>query len=744
MKIAYTFNLRLSNAEDEAEFDAPETVDAVAAALAGGGHLVERIDAACPVAELCARLAACAPDLVFNTAEGRRGPAREAFFPALFDELGLPYTGSDAHVLTLTLDKWLTKMVLASVGIDTPRARFVKPEDLRRNGEAAAMGLAFPVIVKPNFEGSSKGIAEDAVATHPSALGGLLAQALRAYPSGVLVEEFVAGTDVTVPYVEGTRDGVLEPVEVIIAPEDQGRMNLFDFRLKNQEPGRVQFRCPSDLPRDVVARLKAVTRLAVRTLRLRDVARVDFRVAEDGRLHLLEANALPSLARDGSLLAAAAREGLTFDETIAEVVASAARRQGLPVPVPEKARRKTERLRVGFTFNVKRVDSKGGNDTEAEYDAPETIGAIRDAIESHGHEVVLLEATGELPRVLADADVDLVFNIAEGVTGRNREAAVPALCELMNIPYTGSDAATLSIALDKALSKRVLKQHGIKTAEFQVMETGREKLSPLLRYPLIVKPNQEGSSKGVSAVGSVVDSEPSLRAAVRDLIDRYRQPALIEDYISGREFTVGLLQTEKRLRVLPPMEIVFKDKSNARPVYDFQIKQDWEKHVAYECPAKLAPQDLRAIERVVRDTFEALDCRDVARVDLRMTAAGEPYVIEINPLPGLTPGYSDLCLIATAAGIEYRALIGEILAGGLRRLRQKRRAARTREGQSKDPDKDARGSEPSSAAQARGLELVAGRNGGTPAPVVVRPIASPLAPAGAVVHQPGQQPGQDD
>ena len=153
---------------------------------------------------------------------------------------------------------------------------------------------------------------------------------------------------------------------------------------------------------------------------------------------------------------------------------------------------------------MKRVATKGGNDTEAEYDAPETIDAIRDALESYGHVVIPLEATAELPRQLIESPVDLVFNIAEGVSGRNREAVVPALCELMGIPYTGSDAATLSIALDKALSKRVLREHGILTPEFQVMETGRERLSPKLKFPLIVKPNQEGSSKGVSAHVSVV------------------------------------------------------------------------------------------------------------------------------------------------------------------------------------------------------------------------------------------------
>jgi D-alanine-D-alanine ligase len=336
------------------------------------------------------------------------------------------------------------------------------------------------------------------------------------------------------------------------------------------------------------------------------------------------------------------------------------------------SRRKAQPIRVGFTYNVKR--SHDGDD-EAEWDPPETIIAIANALARAGHIVVHLEATPDLPRVLAEADVDLIFNIAEGVEGRNREAQVPALCELINIPYTGSDSATLALALDKALAKRILRQHGILTPEFQVFSSGREKLHPWLaqKFPLIVKPNAEGSSKGISGAG-VVDDEPALRAAVTALIEKYRQPALVEEYISGREFTVGLLG-DKRPRILPPMEICFKDTSKTRPVYDFEIKQEWEKHVSYECPAKLSPAELRSVERAARETFTALDCRDVARIDLRMNREGQVYVLEVNPLPGLTPDYSDLVLISKAAGITYRTLIGEILAGSLKRLREKRREA---------------------------------------------------------------------
>ena len=674
MKIAFTHNLRLTDSEDEAEFDSIETVDAIANGLRAGGHEVEKIEVTGPASHLAARIESFAPDLIFNTAEGRRGRSREAFYPALFEELGFPYTGSDAYVMTVTLDKWMTKLVLGAQGIDTPRARLVIPDDMQRGRDIGLLGLAYPVIVKPNYEGSSKGISDEAVARDLRTLMEILPRALRRYPAGVLVEEFVPGTDVTVPFLEGLGDdGVLMPVDYVIDPAAKTRFNIYDYRLKSADASRVQVRCPPDLQRDVVARLRVLTRTVIRTIGVKDLCRVDFRLGEDGRIYLLEINALPSLERGSSTFAAAAREGLDYEGTLAAVVASAARRQGLSVPQVGRRRRQPEPLRIGFSYNVKRMDSKAGNDTEAEYDAPETIDAIRDALESYGHMVVPLEATAELPRQLMDARLDLVFNIAEGVAGRNREAAVPALCELMGIPYTGSDAATLSIALDKALSKRVLRQHGIPTPEFQVMETGRERLSPKMKFPLIVKPNQEGSSKGVSAHASVVDDEESLRQVVRELVEKYQQPALIEYYIGGREFTVGLLG-DKRPRVLPPMEIIFLDKANPRPVYDYQIKQEWEKHVCYQCPAQLTPAELKSMERIARETFVALDCRDVARVDLRMDDTGEIYVLEVNPLPGLTPGYSDLCLIANAANIDYRALIGEILTGGLKRMREKRRA----------------------------------------------------------------------
>src|ERR1700674_751194 len=216
MRIALTHNLRLSDSEEEAEFDTRQTVDALASAIERLGHRVERIEVSGPASRTVARLEAFGPDLIFNTAEGRRGRFREAFFPALFDELGMPYTGSDAYALAITLDKQITKLVLTQHGVTTPRWQFVeRAEQLQVNA------LRYPVMVKPNFEGSSKGITQDSVVEDPLRLHEAVAAALARYPAGLLVEEFIAGRDVTVPYLEtdaADRGGLLQPVENVVDP----------------------------------------------------------------------------------------------------------------------------------------------------------------------------------------------------------------------------------------------------------------------------------------------------------------------------------------------------------------------------------------------------------------------------------------------------------------------------------------------------------------------------------------------
>jgi D-alanine--D-alanine ligase len=667
MRIALTYNLRVAASEEEAEFDPPETLAGIERALARAGHRVEPFDVTGPASLLVTRLEAFAPDIVFNLAEGHRGKTRRAFYPALFEELGLPSTGSDAYTLTVTLDKTLTKKQLAGWGVPSPRGRFVTRGSLRSGGLDE---LPFPVLVKPNFEGSSKGIGQDSVVEDPIALGRVLDELLAKYPDGACIERYVPGVDVRVVLVEGLP--ALPPVEILVDPSYPRRFAVFDYKLANVDTRFVERR-PARLAPGVQERLRDLAERTLSAFPLRDVASLNFRVGADGEVWFLSTTAIPSFDPAGALFTATRAVGCDYDATVLAVLRSAAKRHGLTAmldatrPRPPRARRTS--LRVGLAFNMKRIDSHSGDDREAEYDAPETIQAITRAIESHGHVVVPLEATQEFPRALMASNVDLVFNIAEGMSGRSREAQVPSLCELRGIAYTGSDSATLSLCLDKALAKRLLVD--VDTPAFQVLTSGREKLRPF-RYPVIVKPNQEGTSKGITKK-SVCDDEAKLREVARELIERYGQPALVEEYIVGRELTVGLLG-ERRPRVLPPMEVVFLTQSE-RPVYDYACKQDWQQHVRYECPADLTKDELRAVEKACRTTFMTLGCRDVARVDLRLARDGRVYVLEVNPLPGLTPDYSDLCLIANGVKIDYRTLIGQIMSGAIKRWQGRQRTS---------------------------------------------------------------------
>ncbi len=675
MRIALTHNLRLTDSEDEAEFDTRETIDALVAAIERLGHRVERIEVSGPASRTAARLEAYAPDLVFNTAEGRRGRFREAFYPALFDELGFPYTGSDAWVLAVTLDKALTKLVLREHGVISPRGQFI--EEI---AELKLDGWRFPVMVKPNFEGSSKGITQDSVVEDRQKLRAVVEKQLSRFPAGVLVEEYIPGKDLTVAYLEKAVSQVLTPVEYVIDESElsKRKYRIYDYDLKSVHYNAVDVRCPAQFPAYVLERAQEMARKAYKALGVRDLGRIDFRVADDGQVYFIEINALPSLEPGAGIYAAAALEGLHTDAVLGKVVESAVARWGLKDP-RKSASRPPRRgpLRVGFTYNVKRVKPAldGTRDEEAEYDAPATIQAVREAIAAAGHEVIDLEATADLPALIETTKPDLVFNMAEGIKGRNRESQVPALLELLDIPYSGSDPAALNIALDKALAKKIVRQHGILTPDFFTMTTGKERVPRDMSFPLIVKPVAEGSSKGVHAT-SVVENEAELREAAQKMIAKYDQPALVEDYIGGREFTVGMLG-ERRPKVLPPMEVVFLDQAETRPVYSFEFKQDWSSKIRYDVPAKLEAAQLKALERAARECFIALGCRDVARVDFRMDEQGKIYFLECNPLPGLTPGWSDLVLIAKAAGMEYNALIADILSGAIRRYKERERERRT-------------------------------------------------------------------
>ncbi len=310
------------------------------------------------------------------------------------------------------------------------------------------------------------------------------------------------------------------------------------------------------------------------------------------------------------------------------------------------------------------------DDEYAEWDSVETIDAVARALAHHG-EVIRLEATDDFPQRLREARPDIVFNIAEGLRGPNREAHVPAICEFYGIPYSGSDPFTLALCLDKARTKEILRAHGVPTADWWLVRTVTDVTALLdqpLAFPLFAKPVHEGSSKGITE-RNFVASLDQLAPVVLDLLERYQQPVIVERYLSGAEFTCGVLGNGAEARVLPIVGMNFGSlPDGALPIYGFEAKWVWDRAERplqiFECPARIAERLRAGIERVVLHTFSALGCRDWSRVDVRLDSEGRVNVVEVNPLPGILPDPADnSCLpkAARAAGLDYDALIGACL-----------------------------------------------------------------------------------
>ena len=322
------------------------------------------------------------------------------------------------------------------------------------------------------------------------------------------------------------------------------------------------------------------------------------------------------------------------------------------------------------------------DDEFAEWDSAETIDAVAAALAACG-DVVRLEANADFPQNLRDAQVDIVFNIAEGLRGVNREAHVPAICEFYGIPYSASDPFTLSLCLDKAKTKEVLAYHGVPTASFSVVrgkwELGTGNGEPMLhaarsnqprfpvpgsQFPVFVKPIHEGSSKGITEA-NYCETPQQLRSQVEFLLERYRQPVLIEEYLPGAEFTCAVLGNGESARVLPIVGMNFEAlPSGALPVYGFEAKWIWDRPEEpleiFECPARIDEELRRTISHVVLRAYHVLGCRDWSRIDVRLDAAGKPNVVEVNPLPGILPNPADNSCFpkaARAAGMSYDELI---------------------------------------------------------------------------------------
>ncbi len=335
--------------------------------------------------------------------------------------------------------------------------------------------------------------------------------------------------------------------------------------------------------------------------------------------------------------------------------------------VVERRRHRSGKLSVGMVYDLRSDYLREGFTAEqvAEFDSEETITALADGLRDLGYEPDLIgHARALAKRLVAGDRWDLVFNIAEGVSGRSREAQVPSLLEMYGIPCTFSDPLVCALTLDKALTKRIVAAAGLPTPRFRVIADEAELPSVDLAYPLFAKPNAEGTGKGVDAA-SRIESPKQLRQVCRRLLAKYAQPVLIEEYLPGREFTVGILGTGPDARVLGSLEVVVRADAPTRD-YGYAVKEKCEKFVEY---LPVARDGLRAeIEQLALAAHRVCECRDVGRVDIRLDAAGEPSFIEINPLPGLHPTHSDLPMIATAEGMSYRELLEGIVRSAVRRV----------------------------------------------------------------------------
>jgi D-alanine-D-alanine ligase len=321
-------------------------------------------------------------------------------------------------------------------------------------------------------------------------------------------------------------------------------------------------------------------------------------------------------------------------------------------------------LLIGLTYDLRDDYLAEGFSLEetAEFDKPDTIAGIENALRELGYRTERIGNAKALVRALAvNRRWDLVFNIAEGMFGVGREAVVPALLDAYRIPYTFSDPAVLTIALDKALTKSIVRDAGVPTAPFACLHAVADIARVDLPYPLFLKPLAEGTGKGISN-RSKVQNPAELREVATELLARFHQPLLVETFLPGREFTVGLAGAGDTTEVLGMIEVNFK--AGSGQIYSYQTKTDYEKLVTYTVPDDAVS---REAAQVARTAWRVLRCVDAGRADIRCDAAGRPNFIEVNPLAGLNPTHSDLPILCRMNGIGFTQLIGRIMASALGR-----------------------------------------------------------------------------
>jgi D-alanine-D-alanine ligase len=322
-------------------------------------------------------------------------------------------------------------------------------------------------------------------------------------------------------------------------------------------------------------------------------------------------------------------------------------------------------MKVGITYDLRQdyLAAGFGEEETAEFDRPDTIEAIEKTLRQLGYVTDRIGNVGNLVRrLVAGHRWDIVFNIAEGLKGFGREAQVPAILDAYAIPYTFSDPLVLSLTLHKGMTKRVIRDMGIPTPDFFVVEAQSDVGMIDLPFPLFAKPVAEGTGKGINAASKIVNKD-ELASVCSKLLETYAQPVLVESFLPGREFTVGIIGTGKGSMAIGAMEILLR--GDAEPdAYSYGNKEGYADLVEYRLVNDAMAEKAK---EVALAAWKGLGCRDAGRIDLRADAMGIPNFMEVNPLAGLHPEHSDLCIIARQLGMTYNTLIGAIMSSAQER-----------------------------------------------------------------------------
>ena len=656
MKIGIAFDLaptdpalRSEGPDDRfEEFDKPETVEAIAQVIRGEGHEVVLLGDG---REFLIRILDDPPDFVFNIAEGEGvGRSREARVPAALEMLGIPYSGSDPLTLAASLDKDMAKTLVKARGVKVPLGTVWPAHNLYE------MGLKMPVIIKPAFEGSSKGIRGHCLVEDFWEIIPYARRCSETYGQQVIIEEFIEGDEVTVGILSRLPYGI-ETHAMRILPSETKERFIYSLEVKRDWKNQVRYETPAHLEPEDFERIRSAAIEAYEALGCRDFARIDFRVRE-GVPYFIEANPLPGLAPGTSdLVILAEGHGIGYSDLIRRILHASLTRVGL------KCSRR--RLKVAVLFNAPSLPTDHP-DSASEADVLEVARVVAEGLVRQGFDAWPLPARPPVGKALGQLEnpaPDVVFNLIEGFGGSSGgEAHVTGLLELLGLPYTGCPPEAQSLCHSKARTKALLKGMGLPTAPFALVRSGE----PIPRWagpwPVILKPEAEDASLGIDQQ-SVARTPEAIVEGVARLRVSHGADVLIEAYLPGREFNVGLLAMPEP-EACPVAEIIYNVAEGLWPILTYAAK--WAEGSLEDlasrprCPAEVEPNLARSLASLAVEAFRATGCRDYARVNFRLDADGSPMILEVNPNPDIGPK-AGWARALHASGREYEATLASLV-----------------------------------------------------------------------------------